>query len=78
MAKVIFNKPLYAGMAILDISKLFMYNFYYDYMLRKMVVDSCKLLYTDTNSFIYELKCNGSYEEVIKSDLERFDILIIL
>ena len=25
------NKPLYLGMSILDISKMLMYNFWYDY-----------------------------------------------
>lgn len=72
-AEVIFNKPLYVGLSILDISKLYMYNFHYDYMLPKMGLDSCKLMYIDTDSFIYELKCNDVYEEVIKTDLERFD-----
>lgn len=72
-SEIIFNKPLYVGLSILDISKLFMYNFHYDYMLPKMGLKCCKLMYIDTDSFIYELKCNDVYEEVIKTDLERFD-----
>ncbi|KAJ8974519.1 hypothetical protein NQ317_000322 [Molorchus minor] len=33
----------------------------------------CKLLYTDTDSLVYELQCNDAYEEVIGKDINRFD-----
>ena len=33
--KVVMNKPVYLGQAILDLSKLVMYLFHYDYMLLK-------------------------------------------
>ena len=33
--KVVMNKPVYLGQAILDLSKLIMYEFHYDYMLPK-------------------------------------------
>ena len=42
-------------------------------MLPKMGIERCKLLYMDTDSFIYELKCDDAYEEVIKADLSQFD-----
>lgn len=68
-----FNKPLYIGMAILDISKVCLYDFHYNYMLKKFSQDQCKLLYTDTDSYIYEIKCNDVYKDVIKKDLHKFD-----
>ncbi|CAG9820763.1 unnamed protein product [Phaedon cochleariae] len=38
-----------------------------------MTIEICKLLYMDTDSFIYELKCNDVYAEMIKTDISRFD-----
>ncbi|XP_050500966.1 uncharacterized protein LOC126885605 [Diabrotica virgifera virgifera] len=70
---LVFNKPLYIGMTVLDISKLCMYQFHYDYMLPKLGADKCNLMYMDTDSFIYELYCHDAYEEVIKQDLSKFD-----
>ena len=30
--KVVMNKPVYLGQAVLDLSKIVMYEFHYDYM----------------------------------------------
>jgi len=43
------NKPISAGFTILEISKLIMYRFFYDY-LKPKYGDKCKLLFTDTDS----------------------------
>ncbi|CAH1101833.1 unnamed protein product [Psylliodes chrysocephalus] len=64
--QIIFNKPLYVGMAILDLSKLCMYDFHYKHMLPKLGVEKCKLMYMDTDSFIYELQCDDAcFAEVL-------------
>nr|CAH7764174.1 unnamed protein product [Callosobruchus chinensis] len=60
-------------MCILDISKTFMYDFHYDYMLKKFQNNECKLMYSDTDSFLYQISCDDVYHEVIKQDIERFD-----
>ena len=52
--KVIMNKPVYLGQAILDLSKTVMYEFHYDYMLPKYG-DNLKLCYMDTDSFVYDI-----------------------
>ena len=49
--KVKMNSPIYLGFSILKISKILMYEFWYDYMNPKYK-EKVKLYYTDTNSFI--------------------------
>lgn len=72
-AEIIFNKPIYIGMAILDISKTCVYDFHYNFMMRKFNETQCKMLYTDTDSLIYQLYCEDAYEEVMKQNLSKFD-----
>ena len=50
--KVVMNKPVYQGQAILDLSKLVMYEFHYDYMWRKYDSQNLKLCYMDTDSLV--------------------------
>ena len=52
--KVIMNKPVYLGRAILDISKTLMYEFWYDYIKSKYE-GKAKLCYMDTDSFIIHI-----------------------
>ena len=33
--KLVLNRPIYVGMAKLDLSKILMYDFHYNYMLKK-------------------------------------------
>ena len=70
--KVKMNKPIYLGLSILDISKILMYEFWYDYMKPKYN-DNVKLCYMDTDSFVMNIKTNDFYKD-ISSDVEkRFD-----
>ena len=53
--KVVMNKPVYLGQAILDLSKIVMYEFHYDYMKPKYD-DNLTLCYMDTDSLVYDIK----------------------
>ena len=68
--KVKMNKPIYLGMSILDISKTLMYEFWYDYIGPKYG-DKAKLCYTDTDSFIINIKTEDFFED-ISNDVERW------
>ena len=56
------NKPAYIGMCILELSKVLMYKFHYDYIKRKYD-NKLKLLVTGTDSLMYEIKTGDVYED---------------
>ena len=63
--KVKMNKPIYLGLSILEISKILMYEFWYDYMKPKYG-DDVKLCYMDTDSFVIPIKI---LKMMLKKDL---------
>ena len=70
--KVRMNKPIYLGLSILEISKTLMYEFWYDYMKPKYA-NNVKLCYTDTDSFIINIKTNYFYKDISNDVKNRFD-----
>ena len=70
--KVKMNKPIYLGLSILDISKILMYEFWYDYMEPKYN-DKVKLYYMDMDSFIMSIKTNDFYKDIANDVEKRFD-----
>ena len=65
------NKPEYVGMCIIHLRKVLMYNFYYNCIKNKYGNNS-RLLSTDTNHLMYEIKIKDVYESFSK-DKEIFD-----
>ena len=72
--KVKMNKPIYLGLLILDISKILMYQFWYDYMKPKYN-DNVKLCYMDMDSFIMNIKTNDFYKD-ISNDVEKISLMM--
>ena len=70
--KVKMNKPMYLGLSILKISKLLMYEFWYDYMKPKYG-DNVKLCYMDTDSFIMNIKTEDFYKDIVNDVEKRFE-----
>ena len=68
--KVFYNKPIYLGMSILDISKTLMYDFHYDYIKPKYG-KKATLLFTDTDSLMYEIQTEDFYAD-IAPDVDRW------
>ena len=71
--KVVMSKPVYLGEAILDLSKIVMYEFHYDYMVPKYGLEKLKLCYRDTDSLIYDIKTEDFYEDIANDVEARFD-----
>ena len=69
---LIFNKPTYVGMSILDLAKLHMYDFHYNYIKPKNG-DRTKLLFTDTDSLMYAIQTDDFYKDIASDVLEKFD-----
>ena len=70
--RVKMNKPIYLGLSILDISKILMHEFWYDYMKPKYGND-VKLCYMDTDSFIMNIKTEDFYKDIANDVEKRFD-----
>ena len=70
--KVKMNNPIYLGLSILEISKIIMYEFWYDYM-KKKYGDMVKLCYMDTDSLIMNIKTKDFYKDIARDVEIRFD-----
>ena len=51
---LVLNKPIYAGVAVLDLSKLHMWEFWYDEL--RPAYPNARLCYTDTDSLVYSIE----------------------
>ena len=65
------NRPAYVGMCILDLSKMLMYDFHYNYI-KMEYGDRAELLFTDTDSLTYEIEAEDVYQD-FWNDKDIFD-----
>lgn len=70
--KVLFDKPLYIGFAILEISKTIIYDFFYNWIKKNFPGSLSSLNYMDTDSLITTIITPDIYQ-IIKMNLEKFD-----
>ena len=71
--KVVMNKPVYLSQAILDLSKIVMYEFLYNYMVPKYSLDKLKLCYMDTDSLIYNIETEDFFADFADDVEEMFN-----
>ena len=71
------NKPIYVGFSVLELSKLSMYEFYYDFLMKKYGPERAQLLYTDTDSFILKIRTRDLHADFTEHadlfDTSNFD-----
>ena len=72
--KVVMSKPVYLGQAIIDISKIIMYKFHYDYTKQKYNNDNFTLCYMDMDSLIYSIEMDDFYKDIANDIKDRFDM----
>ena len=68
------NKLVYLGLLILELSKILMHEFWYDYVKPKYG-KKAKLCYMDTDSFIVYIKTDNIYKNITEDVDTRFDIM---
>ena len=68
--RIILDNPIYIGFRVFDLAKLEMQHFHYDVIQKQNWI--ANLLYTDTDSLIYEIYHQDIYEW-IKNNIHHFD-----
>ena len=54
--ELVLNRPIYVGIAIIDLSKLWMYDFHYNYMFKTYDKKNIKLMFSIDTDFVMKLK----------------------
>ena len=70
--QIFMSEPVYLGLPILELNKMLMYEFWYDYVKPKYD-EKAKLCYMDTDSFIVYIKTNYIYKDIAEDVETRFD-----
>ena len=74
--EVYFDKPIYVGQAILDLSKTLTFDFHYNYILKKYPAGAsgeAQVLFADTDSLMYQIQSDDFYEDISEDIEDKFD-----
>ena len=83
--EIYFNKPVYVGQAILDLSKTLMFDFHYNYIKKKwpdqlfnsqnsgVQPSRVELILTDTDSLLYQIHTDDFYSDISSDIKDKFD-----
>jgi len=66
------DRPIYTGFCILELSKMLMYDFHYNTMMRRYGPDRLQLLFTDTDSLTYKITTDDLFEDM-KANIDAYD-----
>lgn len=69
--KVVYDKPIYLGFCVLELSKWKMYDFHYNVM-KPRFGENLELLYMDTDSFIYLISNVNFFVRITLEDIEKY------
>lgn len=69
---VLFNKPIYIGFTVLELSKFHMYNMHYKIMRSFYKPEDIQLLYMDTDSFFYQIYTNDVYKDFLAPEIKNY------
>lgn len=70
---VSFSKPFAIGFCILENSKYFMYDFWYNVLNKTFGHKNLDLLMSDTDSFLFKLHCKKGYDHAMSKIAHHFD-----
>ena len=70
--EIYFDKPVYVGQANLDLSKTLMFDFHYNYI-RNKYNHKAELLFTDTDSLVYQIYTDDFYKDISHDIKTKFD-----
>lgn len=68
----VINSPYFIGVAILELSKLHLFQLHYDHFVRRFGTTNLKLLMTDTDSLLYSIKTPNVYQELSEMNVIDF------
>ena len=70
--EILTNEPVFVGLLMLELSKILMYESWYDYV-KSDYGEKAKLCYMDTDSFIIYIKADDIYKDIAEDAETRID-----